>query len=220
MHYKALTPSPFLAAGDLGGPDFPQDATFEIVGESFDQLPSMKPGAKADDKETKGLIRLRFNGEIVKPWIANKTNTILIAKMLGEDTDGWRGHRVTLHAVPVKVGPKTEPGIRVKGSPEIDRAVTVEIKFRGRKAETFTLVPTGDKPTQTRRPANETTPFTLATWKQALTTAGHDPDKVIAWLGTLGADVTAFLQGEYTAVLADIAPNGARRVEFDAYLAR
>lgn len=220
MHYKALTPSPFLAAGDLGGPDFPQDATFEIVGEAFDQLPSMKPGAKADDKETKGLIRLRYNGEIVKPWIANKTNTILIAKMLGEDTDGWRGHRITLHAVPVKVGPRIEPGIRVKGSPEIDRALTVEIKFRGRKAETFTLAPTGDKPPQTRRPANEPAPFTLATWKQALTAAGHDPEKVVAWLGTLGANASEFVQREYVAVLSDLALTGPRRAEYDAYLAR
>lgn len=191
MHYKALTPSPYLAAGDLGGPDFPPEPTFEIVGETFDQLPSMKPGAKADDKETKGMIRLRYDGAITKPWIANKTNMELIAAMFGPDTDGWKGKRVTLCTMPIKVGPKNDVGIRVKGSPDLTAPKSIEIKFRGRKAETFRLVPTGNG--SARGPSRSEHDIFL----DALATeAGYNREHIAAFLTAQGLTVTDRQTGE------------------------
>lgn len=213
MHYKALTPSPYLAAGDLGGPDFPPEPTFEIVGESFDQLPSMKPGAKADDKETKGLVRLRFAGEIVKPWIANKTNMILIAAMHGEDTDGWRGKPVTLHVVPVRVGPKVEPGIRVKGSPTLTSPKTVEIKFRGRKSETFPLVPTGNRPP----PREEDTRSPLRILQDELADLAP-ADVVTAWADSLEEGKKPTTAAIARGLARAVRNNDKARASLDAFL--
>ena len=209
MDAGALLIGDYLKAVELGN-TLPEHPTFRIKAVQIETMASLKnPGREVG----KGVVMF---DEVPRGWVMNRTNVECLKALFGAETNGWIGKRVTLGQEPTKTG----PGIRVHGSPDIDRDVIAEWTPPRQKKVSKRMVPTGDKPAQPRHPANEPAPFTLATWKQALTTAGHDPDKVIAWLGTLGADVTAFVQGEYTAVLADIAPHGARRVEFDAYLAR
>lgn len=210
MHYKALTPSAYLAAGDFGGPEIPAEATFTIRGEEFGELPSMKPGAKMTDKETKGMIRLEGPG--AKPWIANKTNMTLLAAMFGDDTEGWRGKRVTLHAVPDSVGAKEELAIRVMGSPDLDRARDVEIKFRGRRAKTYRLVPTG-------RPSG---PTPLEAFRARVTTdLKLDAAVVEEWLVSVEANPAKMNAEEFRLCYKDLADTkGEARLDFDAFAAK
>jgi hypothetical protein len=79
-------------------------------------------------------------------WVLCKTNAMCLAAMFGNDTAGWIGKRVTLFATDVKVGGETVPGIRVRGSPDIDAAKVVEIKLPKKKPLTMKLEPTAKKP--------------------------------------------------------------------------
>jgi len=81
------------------------------------------------------------DGEIV--W--NKTNAALTAHALGErDYDKWAGRLLTIHSDPnVDLGGKRVGGIRVYGSPELAKPMTVEIKRpRRKKGEIYKLIPT------------------------------------------------------------------------------
>lgn len=206
MHYKALTPSPYLAAADFGGPKVPREATFTILGHDFNELPSMKPGAKMTDKEEKGLLRL--DGPGAKPWIANKTNMALIAAMFGDDDDAWVGHKITLHAVLDSVGAKEELAIRVMGSPDLDRARDVEIKFRGRRAKTYRLVPTGGQP---GKPSGKTD------LNAALVKLGLAPTDVIAWAKAVAPD--SDINAEASDWIRDLTdPSGAARQDYARWL--
>jgi hypothetical protein len=62
--------------------------------------------------------------------------------MFGDNFEGWVGKRVTLHAEPVMVSGKMQPGIRVTGSPDIEKPLTVKIKLAKRKAVTVKLIQT------------------------------------------------------------------------------
>lgn len=83
-------------------------------------------------------------GEII--W--NKTNAALTAHALGErDYDKWIGHFITVYNNPnIDLAGKKVGGIRVFGSPEMKRAIKVEIKRpRRKKGEMYDLVPTDNK---------------------------------------------------------------------------
>ena len=206
MHYKALTPSPYLAAADFGGPKVPREATFTILGHDFNELPSMKPGAKMTDKEEKGLLRL--DGPGAKPWIANKTNMALIAAMFGDDADAWVGRKITLHAVMDSVGAKEDLAIRVMGSPELEKPREVEIKFRGRRAKTYRLVPTGG---QAGKPAVK------IDLNAALVKLGLVPADVIAWAKSVAPD--SDIHAEAADWIRDLTdPNGPARQDYTRWL--
>lgn len=83
-------------------------------------------------------------GEIV--WC--KTNAALTAHALGErEYDKWIGRYLTIYNNPnVDLGGRKVGGIRVWGSPELKKAITVEIKRpRRKKGEVYRLVPTDKK---------------------------------------------------------------------------
>lgn len=86
-----------------------------------------------------------FFKEIHRGWVFCKTTGFCLASMFGEDFSLWVGKRVTLHAEPVQVGRETQPGIRVTGSPDIDKPLMVKIKLPKRKAFTVKLIPTSVK---------------------------------------------------------------------------
>jgi hypothetical protein len=74
-----------------------------------------------------------------------KSNAELISHALGtRDHEAWIGHYVTIHNNPtIDLGGKRVGGIRVWGSPEMTKVVTVEIKRpRRKKGEIYRLVPT------------------------------------------------------------------------------
>jgi hypothetical protein len=87
-------------------------------------------------------------------WLLNRTNAEALKEMWGRETNEWIGHKVTLFVVNVRVGKKMEPGIRVKGSPELTSPKTFELKLPRKKPIATTLLPTG-KPSTAPAPEPE-----------------------------------------------------------------
>jgi hypothetical protein len=88
--------------------------------------------------------------------------------MFGRETNGWLGRKVTLYRMMMKdpFGGDDAPeigAIRVRGSPEIDKPMTAEVK-RGRKTLKISVRPTGTpaaaksngKPAATPAPSSPT----------------------------------------------------------------
>jgi hypothetical protein len=71
-----------------------------------------------------------------KGWVVNRTNLECLKAMFGRETDDWIGKRVTLHPV---VWSGEDLAIRVKGSPDIERPVTVEVKLPRKKPFTMQM---------------------------------------------------------------------------------
>lgn len=198
--HTLVTKSDQLNADDIvGGP-----ITVQITGVTL-----------IDSKEQPVIIAL---GGGHRPWKPCLTMRKLLAFAWGERFTPWIGRWVTLYRDPTATWANVEVGgIRVQAMSDIPKPFTVALnEKKGKKKPITVAVLTPPKETQ----GHQRAPYTLATWKQALTAAGHDPEKVVAWLGTLGANASEFVQREYVAVLSDLALTGPRRAEYDAYLAR
>lgn len=133
MDYRALFKGQYLAAAEFGG----RVPTFTMKGVKLVAL-------EGEDGKTKDRGVIHFQ-ETDRGLVLCKTNAICIAAMFGPDTDNWAGKRVTLFATDVQLGRERVPGIRVKGSPDIEKAVTVSVKLPKRKAFDMTLEKTGGK---------------------------------------------------------------------------
>jgi hypothetical protein len=55
--------------------------------------------------------------EVEKGMILNKTNTMTIAKLYGDDTDDWIGKKVTLYATEVQFQKEMVDAIRIRSKP-------------------------------------------------------------------------------------------------------
>lgn len=132
--YETLYPGRFLKKEALPAPK-----TIRII----DVIQTVLEGEKG--QETKVVIKYRDktgDGEIV--WC--KTNAALTAHALNErDAEKWKGRLITIYNNPnVDLAGRKVGGIRVYGSPELTKAITVEIKRpRRKKPEVYQLVPTG-----------------------------------------------------------------------------
>jgi hypothetical protein len=96
-----MYPSRFLKASDFEDGDRAltiADIRSERVGQ----------GAQADDKW------VLFFKEEEKGLVLNKTNTTIIAKLYGDDTDDWFGKPVTLYATEVQFKDDMVDAIRVR----------------------------------------------------------------------------------------------------------
>ena len=132
MDYREFLIGDYIAAVEMGD----KTPTLTITKVVKDKLESLKnPGKQV----TKGIIHFK---EIDRMWVLNTTNAHCIAGMFGNETDGWCGKRVTLYAEMVSVGQKKELGIRVKGSPDIDREITVTVQLPRRKPREYRMVRT------------------------------------------------------------------------------
>jgi hypothetical protein len=99
MRVDEVFPSRFLKAADLAGK--PVLVTIKAVNvQEFD--------ADENDK-----LLLTFQ-EAVKPFIANKTNALVLAGFLGDETDQWAGHRIVLFQTEVNFGGRLVPAIRCR----------------------------------------------------------------------------------------------------------
>jgi hypothetical protein len=133
MHAKVMLKGDYIAAVELGT----KQPTLTIQSVKLVKLESIdKPGKERD----RGVIGFK---EIDRGWVMNRTNIECLMAMFGDETDAWLGKRVTIFATPVRVGTKTEPGIRIKGSPDIAQPIDAVIKLPRKKPITMTLVPTG-----------------------------------------------------------------------------
>jgi hypothetical protein len=98
-------PSNYMRAGDLAGKerivtiDRVETSTFENDGK----------------KQSKPVVHFRYNG--IKPLVCNKTNFLLIAAALGDDSDGWTGKRISLYPDMVGFKGTVQEAVRVRRAP-------------------------------------------------------------------------------------------------------
>ena len=140
------------------GPAYRGDWRAVITGDEFVSAPEI--GDATPTLTVKDVVRANMEGmdgkkgsrstlvvyfkEAAKGWPMNKTNPKLIAAMFGDDVTNWIGKRITLCTAMVKFGSEDVLGIRVKGSPDIQRQINLEIKRPRRRPEQYRLVPTGN----------------------------------------------------------------------------
>jgi hypothetical protein len=145
---------PYISAVELEGRG-PVTLTIERV-----MLERVAPLDHGDDEEPsrpRDRWVLYFEGtRDARGLLLNRTNAECMAAMYGPDVEQWPGRRITLHTVPVRVGPNLEPGIRIAGSPDLETALTFTLKLPRKKAARLTLQPTRAK--ERRPPSNETPP--------------------------------------------------------------
>lgn len=144
--------SQYISAAELVG----KTPTVTISRVALEKVESMKINDDAGGGKLKDRIVVYFReGKGDRGWLLNRTNAEALRELYGRETDGWVGHKITLHAPQVRVGPKMEPGIRVKGSPELTEPRVFDLKLPRKKPIPFTLLPTGKaKAEQAQTPDN------------------------------------------------------------------
>lgn len=143
MHYGAMLVGQFIKAAEFGTGETPAQPTWTIKNVVLEKLESISMNdteASAGKLKTKGVI---YFAEVERGWVTNRTNLECLAAMFGNETNDWIDKRVTLFAADVRVGPKMDIGIRLKGSPDIDKEITVQVKLPRRKPIPMKLIPTG-----------------------------------------------------------------------------
>ena len=144
MHYQAMLQGSFIKAAEFGTGETPLQPTWTISRVALEKLESISMNDTdnaAGKLKTKGIIYFKEHGI---GWVLNRTNIMCLVEMWGPDTDAWVGKRVTLFRADVRVGAKMDVGVRIKGSPDIAKEITVMVKLPRRKPIPMKLVPTGD----------------------------------------------------------------------------
>jgi len=131
----------YITAAELVG----KEPTLTIGNVTLEQVESLKPaGDEGSNGKTKDRVIVYFKeSKGDRGWLLNRTNAECIKELWGRETNDWLGHRITLFVQQVRVGPKMEPGIRIKGSPELTEPRTFELKLPRKKPIRTTLLPTG-----------------------------------------------------------------------------
>jgi hypothetical protein len=81
-----------------------------------------------------------------KEWLLNRTNAEAIKLMFGHETNDWLHKRVTLYTKIVEAFGSEQPAVRVKGSPDITKAMSATVtRGNGQRQKTIKVevVPTG-----------------------------------------------------------------------------
>jgi hypothetical protein len=95
-------------------------------------------------KESWGL--LHFVEPWAKPLKVNTTSKRALMLMFGDaDTRDWLGKRIDLYVVAGNFPNGKKTAVRIKGSPDINRTFTFQVKRFGTGKDTYNLVPTGSK---------------------------------------------------------------------------
>lgn len=130
----------FITAAELVG----KSPTLTIARVVLEQVESMKVNDDQGAGKMKDRIVVYFaESKSNRGWLLNRTNAECLKELWGRETDAWVGKKVTLHTQQVRVGPKVEPGIRVKGSPDLTEPRTFDLKLPRKKPVPYTLQPTG-----------------------------------------------------------------------------
>jgi hypothetical protein len=93
-------PSKYLSASDLKGKQIL--ATIEKV--------TVEEFTNDGEKQMKPVVH--FSGN-TKPLVTNKTNFTILAKVCGEDSDGWKGKKIGLRMELVSFKGKVAESVRV-----------------------------------------------------------------------------------------------------------
>ena len=140
MDYGLGFLSQYITAAELVG----KSPTLTINKVTLEQVESMKMGDDDSGGKMKDKIVIYFaESKSGCGWFLNRINAEAIKEMWGRETNDWLGHKITLFTQQVRVGKKMEPGIRVKGSPELKEPRQYELKLPRKKAILTTLLPTG-----------------------------------------------------------------------------
>jgi hypothetical protein len=165
----------YITAAELVG----KEPTLTIGRVTLEKVESLKATDDAGAGKMKDRVIVYFKeSKSERGWLLNRTNAECIKELWGRETDNWLGHKVTLYTTPVRVGPKVEPGIRVKGSPELDKPRTFDLKLPRKKPTPMTLVPTGKTKPADAPPAARTAADYIAAIESATSaeTAGLELD--------------------------------------------
>jgi hypothetical protein len=127
LDYDELFPGRFLKAGEFKGKDY----TLTIVSIRLEELPQDKGGQRI-----RGVIGFK---ETKKELVLNRTNGECLRGMWGRDTSAWIGKRVTLYPAPYD----GDVAIRVKGSPDLEAPMMVEVKLPRKKPRQVQMQVTG-----------------------------------------------------------------------------
>lgn len=133
MNISQAFPSNFLKADDLQG----KPVIVSIASAEFEDI------GQGRDKERK--IILGFTGK-EKRMVVNKTNASTIAKLYGDETDGWIGQKITLM-------PR-----EVEFQGEMVLAIRVSLQKPGAPTAAPTPRPQGPRPQGPRTPDPEPQP--------------------------------------------------------------
>lgn len=102
MKIHKMFPSTYLSAADLEGKDV------ELVIDSLKQ-----DKITSETGETSECYLLSFQ-KAKKAMVLNKTNTKAIASHYGDETDDWKGKKITLYGTTCKSFGEIVPCIRVR----------------------------------------------------------------------------------------------------------
>lgn len=130
---------PYICAAEIEG----KEPTLTISAIRLEKVEKIKSdGDGASGKLQDRWVVYFSESKSGRGWLLNLTNAESIKAMWGRDVNAWIGHAVTLHTMRVRVGPKMELGIRVKGSPELEGDLTFELVLPRKKPQKVTLVKT------------------------------------------------------------------------------
>ena len=108
MKWCEMFPSNYLSQSDV---ETPRVLTIAKV--------AMQEVRRPNGKVVKPVIHFRGDA---KPMVANKTNSLVIAKLYGRDSDSWIGRSIEVYAEPnIKMGGEVTGGIRVR-APQVNAA--------------------------------------------------------------------------------------------------
>jgi hypothetical protein len=121
MKLDQLFPSKYLRSADLGG-ETKIVVVDRVETETF----------KNDGKEEKKAV-LHFRGGGLKPFITNKTNSLVMAELSGsDDTDDWAGTRIALSPTVVSFKGKATQSVRVGYAPKDDKSIVTGAKAKAK----------------------------------------------------------------------------------------
>jgi hypothetical protein len=149
MNAKTLITSDYITAVEIDK----KELTMTIDRVVREKIADIK---NPDKQKLKGVI---FFKGVERGWVMNRTNVQCLIALFGVETDHWIGKRVTIYATPVKVGPKTELGIRIKGSPDITAPVIAVIEMPRKKPQRMQLIKTTPGAKTAEAPASDLPKF-------------------------------------------------------------
>jgi len=131
----------YITAAEMVG----KTPTLTISRVTLEKVESLKGDDEGAGKMKDKIVVYFEESKSGRGWLLNRTNAEALRELWGRETNDWIGHKVTLFVTQVRVGKKMEPGIRVKGSPELTEPRQFELKLPRKRPILTTLLPTAKK---------------------------------------------------------------------------
>jgi hypothetical protein len=123
-HYAVVAPKPEISAAEFEGKQI------TIIIESVEGRREQEEG-KREKCLLVARLKRRKADEMQRFWIINSTNKQCMAAMFGDHVEAWCGKRITLKGEDTNMG----RGIRIHGSPDIDKDIEATIDLGVRKGK-------------------------------------------------------------------------------------